>query len=147
MVDFYMTMPFMFRISISKTCNVSKVDEILWCSNSLNGSSVIRCFFCMFLVVVSHHSVELSWLTVESGHYSGRFDLGSLSLVSDKKQTRSLFVFFKSDIQHWQYPIDQDESVECKIQSETWSRHSSKQFLLRRRSNAARNLLHHPQEY
>ena len=66
----------MLRISISKTCNVSKtgfdhgfMDEILWCINSLNGSSVIRCFFCIFLVVVSHHSVELSRLTIESGNY------------------------------------------------------------------------------
>ena len=39
---------FMLRISISKTCNVSKtgfdhdfVDEILWCIYSLNGSSVM----------------------------------------------------------------------------------------------------------
>lgn len=38
----------------------------------------IRCFFCMFLIVVSHHSVELSRLTIESGYYWGRFDLGSL---------------------------------------------------------------------
>lgn len=83
---------FMLRISVSKTCNVSKtgfdhefMDEILWCIYSLNGSSVIRCFFCMFLVVVSYHSVELSLPTVESGHYSGRFDLGSPSPVSDKK--------------------------------------------------------------
>ena len=89
---------FMLRISISKTCNVSKtgfdhgfMDEILWCINSLNGSSVIRCFFCIFLVVVSHHSVELSRLTIESGHYLGSFDLGSLSLVSDKKSEKKVW--------------------------------------------------------
>ena len=75
MVVFYMIMPFLcseYRSArhVSKTgFDHGFMDEILWCINSLNGSSVIRCFFCIFLVVVSHHSVELSRLTIESGHY------------------------------------------------------------------------------
>ena len=79
---------FMLRISISKTCNVSNRlwswlygrNFVVYLFTERKLSYGIRCFFCMFLIVVSHHSVELSRLTIESGYYWGRFDLGSLLL-------------------------------------------------------------------
>ena len=97
---------FMLRISISKTCNVSKtgfdhdfMDEILWCIYSLNGSSVmvfIASFACFQLLFLTTRLSFLGWLssldTIEVGLIS---DL--LSWTKNRPKV-CWFSFFKFDI-------------------------------------------------